>query len=202
MKRWFGGQRWLCPGKSMEEAWSEQEHKREESQNGGPTDSRQCRREHLPGDRVGQDRAGWGCALCSLVTGSYQGCAWSSHFLLPKFLLITWAKQFQQWQSVAPSAQQATWQGVLTTSLNADWGLLAGSRAFWESWVPWPGAVVTAGWRQRWPWGQWPYIRKGAVPGEIHWRLVTRKLGRAEAEPFFRYNILTFQMNKKAISMF
>lgn len=108
MKRWFGGQRWLCPGKSMEEAWSEQEHKREESQNGGPTDSRQCRREHLPGDWVGQDRAGWGCALCSLVTGSYQGCAWSSHFLLPKFLLITWAKQFQQWQSVAPSAQQAT----------------------------------------------------------------------------------------------
>lgn len=108
MKRWFGGQRWLCPGKSMEEAWSEQEHKREESQNGGPTDSRQCRREHLPGDWVGQDRAGWGCALCSLVTGSYQGCAWSSHFLLPKFLLITWAKQFQQWQSVAPLAQQAT----------------------------------------------------------------------------------------------
>lgn len=95
-----------------------------------------------------------------------------------------------------------SWQGVLTTSLKADWGLLAGSRAFWESWVPWPGAVVTAGWRQRWPWGQWPYIRKGAVPGEIHWRLVTRKLGRAEAEPFFRYNILTFQMNKKAISMF
>lgn len=198
MKRWFGGQRWLCPGKSMEEGWSKQEHKREESQNGGPTWLTAAQAGTSARGLGGAGRGGVGVRSLFISYRKLPGMC------MVKSLSTSQVPPYNLSQTISTmticcpfSPAGDSWQGVLTTSLKADWGLLAGSCTFWESWVPWPGAVVTAGWRQRWPWGQWPYIRKGAVPGEIHVEIGYKEARESRGRALFQIQHTYFSNEQK-----